>query len=127
MAAYTQHESPTIAGLMVVINHQTGAVYATRNALARLIDKPAVYVTHHAKTLSEGGANSEVFEAEVLTEGGLQGVTLYDENFICSLLMKYKQSLCLAAMLPENKERNRTEYKYLVLFVLCFVSRAMPA
>ena len=98
MAAYIQHESPTISGLMVIIHHQTGAVYATQGALARLIDKHPTYVARHAKELFEGDTNSEVFEAEILTEGGLQGVTLYDEDFICSLLMKYKPDLCLAAM-----------------------------
>ena len=98
MAAYIQHESPTVDGLMIIIHHETGAVYATQGALARLIDKHAAYVIRHAKTLSEMANNSEVFEAEILTGGGLQVAKLYDENFICSLLMKYKQSLCLAAM-----------------------------
>ena len=42
--------------------------------------------------------NSGVFEAEIHTTSGFKTATLYDENFICSLLMKYKPDLCLAAM-----------------------------
>ena len=72
MAAYIQHESPTIDGLMIIIHHETGAVYATQGALARLIGKHSTYVARHAKELFEGSTNSEVFEAEVLTAGGLQ-------------------------------------------------------
>jgi len=98
MAAYIQHESPNISGLMVIIHNQTGAVYATQSALARLIDKPDIYVIRHAKTLSKAGVNSEVFEAEVHTTSGPKTAKLYDENFICSLLMKYKPAVCLAAM-----------------------------
>jgi len=83
--------------ILWTLRYETGAVYATQSALARLIDKPDIYVIRHAKTLSEMATNSEVFEAEIHTTSGFKTATLYDENFICSLLMKYKPDLCLAA------------------------------
>jgi hypothetical protein len=53
--ALVQHESPTIPGLLIVISHETGEVFASQSALARLIDKDSVYVRNHEKSMVQGG------------------------------------------------------------------------
>ena len=92
-----QYNSEQFEGLQVVIDHQTGKVYATQSALARLIDKHSQYVYRHEKALVERGNKVDRLEAEVLTPGGSQGSTLYGEDFIYSLLAKYKPDLLVQA------------------------------
>jgi hypothetical protein len=95
--ALVQYKSETVNGLMIVIDHTTGNVYATQSALARLIDKHSQYIYRHEKALIEGGTKVDRLEAEVVTPGGLQGSTLYGEDFIYSLLAKYKPDLLVQA------------------------------
>ena len=64
-------------GLEFHINQETGEIFASTNAIARMIDKQRIYVLNHATALFEGGTNFTSFEAETLTPGGLQGGTQF--------------------------------------------------
>ncbi len=97
MTGLTQYTSPTIDGLQIVIDHQTGKVYASQSALARLIDKHSQYVYNHEKSLIESSKKVDGLEAEILTAHGLRSSKLYGEDFIYSLLAKYKPELLVEA------------------------------
>lgn len=97
MTALQQFASPKIAGLEIVINTYTGEVYASQRALARLIDKHNEYVRRYEFALLEGDTEIDKIEAEIQTPSGVQGATLYGENFIFSLLAKYKPNLLVEA------------------------------
>ena len=95
--ALVQYKSETIEGLQVVIDHQTGKVYATQSALARLIDKSDSSVRFHEKMLLRSSQQVDKIEAEILTGAGLRSSQLYGEDFIYSLLAKYKPELLVQA------------------------------
>lgn len=95
MTVLKQYKSEEFGGLEIVIDDDTGEVFASQRAIARLIDKHNEYVRRYANTYFEGDTNSSVLTAEVLTAGGLQRDTLYDETFILSIIAKYKPDLLL--------------------------------
>ena len=80
-------------GLELFIDQTDGSVWSSQAALGRMIDKDGVYVRRHENALSKGGTNYPTKTAETLTPGGIQGGTLYGEDFIFSLFEKYKPEL----------------------------------
>lgn len=88
-----QFDSPSIPGLQIVVDGTTGKVYANPKALARLIDKSDKSVRNHETSMAQRGVTFEKIKAEILTSGGLQGASLFGEDFIISLIEKHKPSL----------------------------------
>lgn len=96
MTAYIQYSSKSVAGLEYVIDINTGDIFATQRAVARLIEKEAVYVRNFAKTReNHGGKFSDSLEVRVLTPGGLQGGKLFNFSFILAILTKYKPEVMM--------------------------------
>ena len=93
MAALQQYPSATFPGLQVVINHEDGSVWATQSAIARLIDKDAVYVRNHEESMLRSGKPFTTFEAEIGTVAGLRSGKLYDLRFISNIVLKYNPEL----------------------------------
>ena len=89
--------SPTIDGLQIVIDNQSGKVYASQSALAKLIGKPNSSVRYHAEAMVKGVQEIDKIAAEIQTPGGLQGSQLYGEDFIYSLMAKYRPDLLVQA------------------------------
>ena len=54
-----------------------GNAYLSQRGCARLIDKHPTYVSRYEETLFKGGTKSGTLEAEITTDGSIQGGTLY--------------------------------------------------
>lgn len=80
-------------GLELVINTETGESFASQSALARMVDKEPD--NRAVRNFLKGVSDSNVIKAEIQTAGGLQGVSLYDENTIYETFAKYKPELLI--------------------------------
>lgn len=85
-------------GLELIINTQTGEAFASASAIARMMTTlekviSPFQITSYGNTLIKRGQINSVFEAEILTEGGLQGVKLYSEKAIREFAKKYNVDL----------------------------------
>jgi hypothetical protein len=76
------------AGLELLIDTETGAVYASQRALARMCEKDERTIRRW-----KGAAQIEAISAEVPTEGGFQGAALYDESAIKRAILRYNPTL----------------------------------
>ena len=70
------------------IDNQTGETYCNLRGLARMCDRNHTVISRFA-----GGAFSEVKQAEILTEGGLQGGALFSESQMLEVIAKYNPTL----------------------------------
>lgn len=86
------HRSEAINGLEIVVDYDTGKVYASHKALALLIGEQPDYVLLFEESLRYE-ARFEKVVTTVITGSGPQEVTLYGVDFICRLLAKYKPEL----------------------------------
>jgi hypothetical protein len=71
-------------GLELFVDENTGRAYSSIRGTARMVGK-------HPQTITRwiGGAQIETLEAEVLTGGGLQGVTLLTSEQVFDVALKY--------------------------------------
>jgi hypothetical protein len=76
------------AGLELLIDTKTGAVYASQSALARMCGKGDSTIRRW-----KGSHKIETIVAEIPTEGGVQGVALYDESAIKRAILRYNPEL----------------------------------
>ena len=93
MAALKQFESQEYGGLVIVIDTQSGEVFASTKSIARLINKDGVYVRNYAESRLKKGEILGKITAEILTPGGIQRGNLYDEEFILGIIAKYNPDL----------------------------------
>jgi hypothetical protein len=75
------------------IDTLTGEVFATKNGLAKILNKPRTSLFRFLD--SEGSPVFEVLEAEINTATGLQGGSLFDENAILELAKRFNPDLLL--------------------------------
>lgn len=87
LAPYNQN------GLELVINQETGEAFASIRAVARMTDKSDVAIGNYVNGKLEGTNPMELLDAEILTNGGLQGAKLLNENQILEVVCKYKPIL----------------------------------
>lgn len=71
-------------GIELVINQQSGCVYTSVRGLARMCDRNESTIRSW-----QGARNIPLIEAEILTQGGLQGARLFNEDGILDALEKY--------------------------------------
>lgn len=71
----------------IFVNKDTGESFASLRGLARMADE-------HQETIRRfiGVTNTQTTTLEILTPGGLQGVTIFDEDAILVVLEKYNPS-----------------------------------
>ena len=82
-------------GLELAINNETGEVFASIRAVARMTDKSASTIDRYVNGAFKGVAQMTLLSAEVNTPGGLQGVSLLNEDQILELVSKYKPTLLM--------------------------------
>lgn len=101
MTVLKQYKSEEFGGLEIVIDDNTGEVFASTRAIARLINKDPVYVRRFTAT-KEGQKMAETLAnqgkrwdkvVEIVTPGGKQTTNVYNEDFIVKILAKYNPSL----------------------------------
>jgi hypothetical protein len=88
-----QSVSEQFAGLEIVIDHQTGAVYASQRALARLIGKHHSVVSRFEEQLIKSGKPVDYFHGQVMTPMGPRDAKLYGLGFIEDLIFKHNLQL----------------------------------
>jgi hypothetical protein len=84
--------------LELMIDTDTGESFAGSSAIARMVstkDKPVTtwQITSYCETLIKGVKISPPFNSEIDTQGGLQGVKLYNEKAIRECAKKYNPDL----------------------------------
>lgn len=79
-------------GLELIINTDTGEVFASQRAISRMVDKALSTVQNF---LSKADRNIQAVNAQVKTDSGVQGVLLYDENTVYEVFAKYKPELLI--------------------------------
>jgi hypothetical protein len=80
-------------GLELVIDTTTGESFASISAVARMTDKPRQYIHRYVNGALKGVTKMELKTAEIQTPGGLQGVTLLNEQQIAQVIKHYKPEL----------------------------------
>lgn len=75
-------------GLELIIDINTGEVFASQNAIARMCQ-----VSKEAIRKWKGVNQIPAITAEIFTSGGLQGVNLFDEDAIYEALAKYNPNV----------------------------------
>lgn len=82
-------------GLELVINNTTGETFASVSAVGRMTDKPSQTISRYVNGKFKGCTQMQLLEAEVVTNGGLQGVNLLNENQILEVVARYKPDLLI--------------------------------
>ncbi len=77
-------------GLELIVDQSNGAVFASQRALARMCKTSHVAIGRWAK---KGGDQINVISAQILTKGGVQGGTLFDEDAIFEAFKEYNPDL----------------------------------
>lgn len=77
-----------IENLELVIDQDTGACFASRNALARMCEVDPATITRW-----KGSAQIVTIAAQIQTEGGLQGSALFNEHAVFEAFAKYNPNL----------------------------------
>lgn len=93
MTQFIQYKSKSIEGLTYTIDINTGEVYATANAMAKLVDKSTAVIDRYLKRSVQKGSLDSSFQAAMLTVSGLQKGSLYSENAILDVVTEYKPKL----------------------------------
>lgn len=91
--AMIQHNCSTFPGLKVVIENESGEVYASIRAVARLIDKHDVYVRRYLQSRFQTATKSALVETEIITAQGLRSATLLPLDLISDIVFEYKPDL----------------------------------
>jgi hypothetical protein len=84
-----EYRSRLYCDLKVVINTDTGEVYATQKALARFIEKRKHYIRNHELSKFSANKDHKIENAEFHTNTGTVTDDLYNEYFMCSLFAAY--------------------------------------
>ncbi len=82
-------------GLELAINNETGEVFASIKAVARMIDKSDTTVERYVNGRLKGGTQMTLLEAEINTPGGLQGGAFLNEKQILEVVSRYKPTLLM--------------------------------
>jgi hypothetical protein len=83
-------------GLELVIDSITGEAFATQSGYARMVGLERNTITQRCKRGSKGCDISSIKSAEILTPGGLQGVTLIPADVVFDWAMKDSPELAKA-------------------------------
>lgn len=83
-------------GLELVIDLETGAVYASISAVARMTDKSDSTINRYVNGKFDTSAAMTLLTAGIVTSTGLKTSALLDENQIFEVFSKYKPDLLLA-------------------------------
>ena len=90
MSKFVRYET-NIESLELVVNEETGDIYASQKATSRMCDVESSTITRFV-----GGVGFELLSAEIQTAGGLQGgARLLNEKQIFECIAKYNPSLLL--------------------------------
>ena len=88
MSKFVRYET-NIESLELVVNEETGDIYASQKATSRMCDVESSTITRFV-----GGVGFELLSAEIQTAGGLQGgARLLNEKQIFQCIAKYNPSL----------------------------------
>lgn len=85
-------------GLELILNTKTGEAFASASAIARMVSTSEKIIdpkqiTSYGETLCRGLKIDKPFESQIQTNGGVQGVKLYDEKAIREFAKKYNPDL----------------------------------
>jgi hypothetical protein len=90
MVQLTRYDNDSIE---LAINTETGEVFASISAVARMTDKGETTIKDYVNGRFKRGREFELFDAEILTPAGLQRGRFLNEDQILELIVRYKPSL----------------------------------
>jgi hypothetical protein len=82
-------------GLEIVIDTNNGETFASISAVARMTDKPSKTIHKYVNGGLKGVTQMTLKTAEIQTPGGLQGVTLLNEDQMLEVICKYNPELLM--------------------------------